>query len=575
MSAAKAGIMVVLAVPFAFGEYALYQMSLYFLYAVAAVGVGLCWGQVGVLPLGHALFFGIAAYLAGFVLIAGDNAPWLLLLLPLAALVAGIIAFAIGILVFRRVGESGPYFSMITLALSLLAFQVTTNWASLTGGFDGLKDIPSLPGLDSTMANYAASAAALVAVLAGGHWLMASPLGVLWRAIAQNERRVALFGFNTNLLKAVAFGISGLFAGIGGTIYASQQGFVTPQVVGFGLSAELVIWAAVGGRGSLVGPVIGTLLIGTLTSELRDTFRFWEVLTAVSFIVVVLFFPSGLVGLMDPVVRWLDGKPKVRDDIEAPVSVRNGAPPRRLKIDQVTVRAGEVLILDRLNLDLGSKGISCIIGPNGAGKTSTFNVVSGEMRASQGVVTYGDLVLTRMAAHRIAATAGIGRKLQFPSVFPDLSIAENLAIALWSGRASASDLLRPWVRRWTSPLLRQLRLRYAFLSSGARKASELSHGERQILELSMAILTEPRILLLDEPCAGLSPDETSTVIDVIRWASEATGCAVVIIEHDMSLVLKLADAVYVLHNGTLLARGSVKEIQANEDVRSIYAGNRK
>ncbi len=575
MRAASVGTALLLAFPFAFGEYASYQMTLYFLYAIAAVGVGLCWGQVGFLPLGHALFFGVSAYLSGFILIAADGANWILVLLPFAAFASGLLAFLIGVLVFRNVGESGPYFSMITLAVSLLAFQIATNWSSLTGGFDGLKGIPSLPGIDDTMANYMVSATALVLVLVIGHWLLTSPIGVLWRAIAQNERRVALFGFNTNLLKAIAFGVSGLFAGIGGVIYAGQQGLVTPEAIGFGLSAELVIWAAVGGRDALIGPAIGTLLIGTLTSELRDTFRFWEVLTAASFIIVVLFFPQGLVALIRPAVRWLDGRREPFEGTEAPASNRDDGLPQQLRIESLTVRIGEVLILDRLSLDLGLQGIACIIGPNGAGKTSTFNVISGELRASDGRVTFGDLELTQMPTHSIVAAAGIGRKLQFPSVFPDLSIADNLAIALWSGRASAFDLLHPRARHWTNPLLAQLRLRYAFLTAGPRKGSELSHGERQILELSMAILTEPRILLLDEPCAGLSPEETSSVIDVIRWASAMIRCAVVIIEHDMSLVLQLADAIHVMHNGALLAQGSVSEIQANEEVRSVYAGYRK
>ena len=131
-----------------------------------------------------------------------------------------------------------------------------------------------------------------------GVWLVGAPIGVLWRAIAQNERRVTLFGFDTNRLKAVAFGVSGLLGGIGGALYAPEQGLVTPLLCGFGLSADLVIWAAVGGRGRLLGPVFGTLLVGTLTAELRDRIAVWEVLMAVFFIIVVLAFPQGIAGLL-------------------------------------------------------------------------------------------------------------------------------------------------------------------------------------------------------------------------------------------------------------------------------------
>jgi branched-chain amino acid transport system permease protein len=290
----RAGIVVLIAIalPFLLGQFWAYQLGLYALYAAAAVGVGLCWGQAGFLPLGQALFFGLAAYLSGLAFIAFQDSPIIsILTLPLAAIVSGVLAYLIGIVIFRRSGESGAYFSMITLALALLSFQIATSWNSVTGGFNGLKGIPGLPGLDDISDVYYVAASALLALLAFGAWLYNAPIGVLWRALAQNERRLKLFGFDTDQLKAVAFGVSGLMAGIGGAIYAPQQGIVTPQVIGFGLSADLVIWAAVGGRASLLGPVIGTLVVGSLTAQLRDTLPFWEVLMALFFIAIVLVFP--------------------------------------------------------------------------------------------------------------------------------------------------------------------------------------------------------------------------------------------------------------------------------------------
>jgi branched-chain amino acid transport system permease protein len=136
-------------------------------------------------------------------------------------------------------------------------------------------------------------------------------------------------------------------------------------------------------------------------------------------------------------------------------------------------------------------------------------------------------------------------------------------------------LLDPRLRRWTSPMLKELQSRYPFLAAGARKAAELSHGEQQILELAMALLTEPRVLLLDEPCAGLSPEETSAVMGIIRWAAQRLRGSIIIIEHDMSLVKELAQIVYVLHNGALLARGTVAAIQADPAVRAVYVGGEK
>ena len=571
---AAVAIVALLALPFAVGDFWAYQLGLLYLYAIAALGIGLCWGRAGFLPLGQGLFFGLAAYLSGLALIAFDESPWwLLALIPLAACASGLLAFAIGLLVFRRRGESGPYFSMITLALSLLAYQVANNWESVTGGFNGLKGIPGLPGLESYTAAYFVAALALTGAVLGTAWLYRAPLGVLWAALAHNERRVVMFGFDSNRLKAVAFGVSGLLAGIGGALYAPQQGLVTPQLCGFGLSADLVIWAAVGGRGRLLGPVLGAILIGALTSALRDRFQFWEIGIAIVFILVVLQFPQGLVGLFAPLERWWRGSARRSAPIVAPpvISAPGAA---RLAIDAVEVQLGDVRILDRLSLAFDRAGIYCVIGPNGAGKTSTFNMLTGELAAQAGGVRFDGRAIDRLPTHRIVRL-GIGRKFQIPSVFAHLAVADNLAIALWSGRAGALALLRPRLRRWSSALRDELALRYPFLADADRTAAELSHGERQVLELAMALLGEPRLLLLDEPCAGLSPQETAAAIEAIRWASERRGATIVVIEHDMSLVRKLADHVFVLHNGSLIAEGSVAQVQANAAVQAIYVGAEK
>lgn len=573
MRAANLIVLVAIAIPFLLGPFWAYQLGLYALYAAAAVGGGLCWGQAGFLPLGQALFFGLAAYLSGLTFIAFENLPIIAVLaMPVFALVSALLAYAIGVLVFRRPGESGAYFSMITLALSLLAFQIATSWNSVTGGFNGLKGIPGLPGLNDFSNVYYVSAAVLLIVLALGGWLYTAPIGVLWRALAQNERRLQLFGFNTNQLKAFAFCVSGFMAGIGGVIYAPQQGIVTPQAVGFGLSADLVIWAAVGGRGSLLGPVAGTLLVGSLAAQLRDTVPFWEVIMAVFFIVIVLVFPKGVVGLAEPLARLLIS-PRKPQAISAPKRLSNN-PPAELVLNTVGVRAGEFTILDRLSLNFDATGIFCVIGPNGAGKTSMFNAVSGELATVSGSIGLGATPVSGLTPHRITRL-GVARKLQIPSVFQNLSIADNIAVAMWSGRARKLQLLDPRLRRWTTPILEDLQTRYPFLASGLRKAAELSHGEQQILELAMALLTEPRVLLLDEPCAGLSPEETAAVIGIVRWAAQRLGGAIIIIEHDMSLVKELAEVVYVLHNGTLLAKGSVAAIQADPAVRAVYVGGEK
>ena len=320
--------------------------------------------------------------------------------------------------------------------------------------------------------------------------------------------------------------------------------------------------------------MLGAVVIGALTSSLRDRFQFWEITIAIVFILVVLLFPQGLIGAFTPLERWL-GRRRRRPvaEIAAPARAESAGAPD-LVVEGISVKVGEVTILDRLSLLFDRPRIYCVIGPNGAGKTSTFNMLTGELPAQAGHVTFGGRAIHWLPTHRIVRL-GIGRKFQIPSVFAHLSIADNLAVALWSGRIRRRDTLRPRLRRWSSPVLEALRERYPFLADADRTASQLSHGERQILELSMALLGEPRLLLLDEPCAGLSPQETAEVIDVIRWASARRRATIVVIEHDMSLVRKLADHVFVLHNGRLLAQGSVAEVQADPAVQAVYVGAEK
>jgi len=558
--------------PALIGDYGTYQLGLYLIYAIAAVGVGICWGQLGFLPLGQSVFLGLGAYIAGWTLKGFEESWGVWLVLPLAVVVPALLAWGIGWLVFQRKKESGPYFSLITLALSMLAFQAATSWNSVTGGFNGLGGIPELAGLDSFGSLYYVIAFCLVLVLAGSSWLLQAPLGTLWRAISQNEARLVFLGFHTGGLKALAFGYSAALGGLAGVLYAPHQGLVTPDLCGFLLSAELVIWTAVGGRKTLLGPVLGVLLVGLLTSELRDTFAYWEVLVALIFIGTVLYLPNGLAGI--PLPRLGLKKPKTSDSL--PIALQpaeSGLHALSLQFRQVSSQIGTVRILDRLSFQIERPGIYCMIGPNGAGKTSSFNVLMGELPLESGEVEINKHPL-KLPQHHLSRL-GISRKFQYPAIFPELTLQEHLSIPLWSNLAKPFQYLDPRLHRWQSEMRLNLRERFPFLKNGHDLSSALSHGERQVLELAMTLVAEPKLLLLDEPCAGLSAQETQQVIDTVREAAKQLGLVVIIIEHDMQLVRELAEHVFVLHQGSLLAEGQVQDIQTNEQVKAVYAGGSK
>ena len=575
------------AVPFVTNDFRAYQLGTYLLYGVVAQGVALVWGRLGFLPLGQALFFGLGAYVAGLLLIHAQDNALLYLLLPLSILVPALLAYLVARLVFAGQYVSGPDFSLITLAFTMLGAQLANQFTGLTGGFNGLANIPQLGDLDRYSSMYFLIVALVLFSTALLSWLYQTPLGTLWLAISQNENRLQFFGFATDKLKAGAFALSAALAGSAGFLYAAQQGLVTPQAIGFQLSAELVIWTAVGGRFGPYGALLGAVGIGLLSSDLREIWVHWEVLVALLFIAVVLYFPGGMAHLLLNAYQFINRRsgthvpayavaPKTPGLRAPPIQSCGGdSGPVHLRFDNVSVQRNEVSILNGLSLAVEHAGVYCLIGPNGAGKTSSFNVLTGRLAR-----TSGDIFLDsqRVTGHRadVMARAGVGRKFQIPSVFNGLSVTDNLRIALWSNRAQARQLLESTTRQWRTDMLDFLENTFTFLADQADKpAGELSQGQRQMLELSMTLLAEPRLLLLDEPCAGLSTAETQQQIEVIVQAVSRLGSTALVIEHDMAAVQRLSNEVFVLHQGQLLANGTLKQMQDSPLVQAVYAGGQK
>ena len=571
-----------LLVPLAWDSFTAYELGRYLLYGIVGQGIALCWGRAGFLPLGQALFFGLGAYVSGAML-RGFEHDWLLApaLLAGACLLPALLAWVVGALVFSRRIGSGPYFSIITLALAMLGFQLANSMEELTGGFNGMTGIPALYGIDRFEHLYYVIVAALAFTTLAFGWLLRAPFGQLLAAIAQNEERLQFFGFHTSRLKALAFALAAGVAGLAGALYAPHQGIVTPQAMGFLLSAELVVWTAVGGRSGLAGPVLGAVVIGFLAAGLRDTFPYWEVVVALVFIVVVLKWPSGMVGMLRSVWPFagadLGAGPRPMDASGRRLRLPESPEERRspdLRFTAVDVTIGAVPILRGLSFDIDAQGIHCMIGPNGAGKTSALNAMTGKLPLAAGEIRWGGRSLAGRPIHAIASL-GIGRKLQVPSVFPGLSVGRNIDIALWANRIRSAELVTMTPYRWEIRRLERLEERFPCLRDAGVRAGALSAGERQMLDFTMTLLTEPDLILLDEPCAGLSVEETARMIAAIVEMHAEAGMTSIIIEHDMQVVERLSDHVLVLDQGRLLAAGTIAEVRANPAVQAVYAGGGK
>jgi len=568
---------VLLLIPELLGEFSAYQIGLYLIYGMAAQGIGFLWGKTGVLPLGQALFFGIAAYLTAITLRAGNGLAVDLALAVAVLMAISVFAFALAAIIFRGRHESGPYFSLITLALVMIAEQIAGTATKLTGGFNGMSGFQGLGNLDPFGGFYYVIVTATVLVSLLLLVLNRLPVNLIAKAVADNEPRLQLLGFPTHAIKGAAFAFSAILAALAGGLFASHQGIVTPTSMGFGLSAEMVILAAVGGRFHVLGPLIGAVVVGWASAELRDNFPYWELLMALAFILVVLKAPGGIAELVESGYRRL--KPvkheKPTECIPAPATKANDAT-GPLRFTDVHLSIGVVHILNGVNFETPPTGIVSVIGPNGAGKTSTLNTVTGNLRVSKGCITLGDRKIDSRPLY-MALKSGIGRKLQVPSVFFSMNVSENLAIAMMANRAKLSDFFRPSTFHWRSKSVSNLFARPAVpLREGfVEPVAHLPQGHRQFLEFAMTIAAEPQVLLLDEPCAGLSPDETALMTNLVRDYQENTNSLVIVIEHDMSIVEAISDKVLVLHLGQVLAFDTFEKVRCDANVQAVYAGGTK
>ena len=571
-------LLILLAVPFVGGDFLAWQVGLFLIYGIASQGVGIAWGQGGFLPLGNALFFGIGGYGTAITLQKASGVIWIeVFLIILVAMTAAAVAWLIAVLLFRKKSNSGPYFSLITLALVLIAEQLAETNPQYTGGFNGYTGFPALGNLDPFSNLYFLIVGVVVTNTTLLMILNKLPAGLTLRAIVSNEARMQHLGFATYRIKAAAFALSAFITAVAGSLFACHQGIVTPQAIGFILSAEFIIWAAVGGKKHPLGPLIGAVGIGLLSNELKDSFIWWEVLIALLFLFVVVILPGGLLDLVHRIFPSLfrtsylqAGKP-----IDAPDSIASGnSGPVRIR--DLEVQAGDVKILQSLTFEAPANKISCIIGPNGAGKTTLLNAMTGVMTVNQGSVEVSARPIEHLKIHE-ALSAGIGRKLQVPAIFNDLTVEENLQVASIAGRTSLLDFFRKSTLVWKTETHSMLvdNNKTDLLRFFNYRAGELSQGHKQFLEMALALGPSPSIVLLDEPTAGMSRDDTRLMIEIIKDYQKKFNALILVIEHDMRLIEALECQVFVLSQGSLLAEGSLKEIRENPAVTSVYAGGWK
>ncbi|MCK6211377.1 ATP-binding cassette domain-containing protein [Georgenia sp. EYE_87] len=551
------------AAPFILTSYPLSLLTLSLAYGLFAFGLDLAWGRAGVISIGHAAFFGVGAY---GVAIATEREIPLLLAIPVTVALTAVIAFAVGLAGLRR-GTSPSTMAVLTLALTLLAEQAARSLLSLTNGSNGL-----FVGSGGIVSTYYRTAI-VVALTVGVVWavLLRGRFGRRLLAVRINEPRSEHLGIDPRRVKIQAFVLSAVVAALAGVVVAPIIGLVSPGIAGVVMSTQVLVFLAVGGRGSILGAFLGAALVTIGQEYLGAAIGSWYLFViGIIFVLVVRFAPGGLVGLVTArlrrpvseaaaqgaVVQPPAARPDVHDSRRAATDgAADRMPEAAIEVRDLAKSFDATPVIRGVNLEINRGEVVCLIGPNGAGKTTLLNLIAGDLRPTSGQIRLKGQEVASWPPHHRAAL-GLGRLFQTPSVYPELTPAQNLALA----QAEAYQFVT-----LPSELAR-------FADIDDTLTSDLSLADQRALELALTIAWGPEIVLLDEPAAGLSHEDSVRLAATLRAINQDLGCTLVVVEHDMDIVRQLGDRVVVLAEGRVLVSGDMDEVASHDEVRAAYIG---
>lgn len=552
------------------------------IYSLAAIGLNLLVGFTGLTSFGHGAWFGIGAYAAALAQINWFNDSFFLpLLFSLLFIIFSSTVF--GFLILRR---RGVYFSLLTLALSALVFTISLRWTALTGGESGLGGIvrPAIGifNLDDSIIFLAAVSLFAIVLIYFLNRLIRSPFGHVLIAIRENEQRATFQGYDTNRYKLLAFVLSATITGFAGALLAFHHRFTSAEVTSVTFSGELLAMVVIGGMRSLIGPAIGALFYVLLREYLSIFTPNWLLYFGLLFVGFILFSPSGLVGVWSKLrLRWhtapmedaaMSGR-KIIEGLPLPsflVRDQDVGRANALEVVNVARQFGGIKAVIDASLTLRSGEIHALIGPNGAGKTTAFNLISGMFAPDKGTITLNGQRIEGKPAH-VICRMGLARSFQITNLFKGLSIEENLRLSIQAQHPGRFNVWRnvnsfQLVNEQTQELLKFLGL----MGIEKAEAGSLSYGGQRLVDLGVALGSHPRVLLLDEPLAGLAAAERERVSRLVTIV--ASGVPVLIVEHDIDRVLGFSQCVTVMNQGEVLMSGTPKEAREDVRVQAVYTG---
>ena len=563
-------LLLVLFGPMFLDRFTLNVLTRSMIYAMLAITVDLLWGFTGVLTFGQAAFFGIGAYAAAMILTHMGASPALIALaFALAIIVPMLVGLVVGWLSFSY--KATPlYATVISLVLPIVTTQVVFSGGQWTGSSSGLVGYGTLPfGL---VGFFRLAGICLLVLTVAAWFFVRSDAGKLLVAIRDNEARCAYLGLNPQRLKIALTTVLAGVAGLAGLLFANSSGVVAPEITGFVFGTELVIWTALGGRGTIIGPVLGTIGIDYLSANLSGELPFlWNLVIGTLFVAMIILLPNGLAALVAKFLPAKSGAGAMRLTNLAAASAQLTASKQEalLSVKDLGKTYGSLKVLEGLDFDIRPGELVSLVGPNGAGKTSLMRCLSDGTEISSGTVRVSGQEINGKTPNEIVAL-GVGRKFQVASVFESLIVADCLRLAL-AARHRPSPVTRESDLALPAAALDILRLT-GLDRMLERPVADLSHGLKQSLELAMVVALEPRLILLDEPTAGLTKTERTTIGDILQKLTRELGIAAIVVEHDLDFVRTISSRVVVLHQGRLVLDGTVEAVANSELVKTIYSG---
>jgi len=553
------------------------------LYSIVALGLVLLTGVAGQTSFGQAAFVGIGAYVTAYLSTRFETLswlPWLNLVFGLA--LTALIALALGFITLRM---RGHYLPLATIAWGISLYFLFGNLEFL-GGHTGMTGIPALSVAALELRNeryfcYLIWAIA-VAVLWTTRNLLDSRPGRAIRALKGGLDMAEAFGVNTGRLKIVAFIYAALLACVSGWLYAHLQRFVNPTPFGLNQGIEYLFMAVVGGAGSVWGAVVGATLVTLLKTQLQDWLptllgRSGNFEVIVFGILIVLLLQRTRDGVWPWLARLLPARtaPPLRSGAE-PLSAHAGTPPGRplLVVEGARKEFGGLVAVDDLSFEIRSGEILGLIGPNGAGKTTMFNLIGGALPLTRGTIAFAGEHIAGREPY-VIARLGIARTFQHVRLLPAMSVLDNVAFGAYlRGSAGLFRAALRLDRREEARAMAEAAQQIGRVGLAAQlhvPAGSLPLGRQRLVEIARALAADPRLLLLDEPAAGLRYAEKQELTALLRTLKRE-GMTILLVEHDMDFVMGLTDRLVVMDFGEKLAEGLPVEIQENPLVREAYLG---